>query len=117
MNIDKFKQPDGSYLGEDDCSYRDAIEFIMGMFDFCGCGMPEKCLTYILKALVYIHSLKEDRQKPSIFGSDGEAYFVYYVLDKLELTEHGISVPGWLTEKGEELMADLLTLEKDGSLG
>ena len=113
MNIDKFKQPDGSYFDENEIYYRDAIEFIMGMLDFCGCGNPEQSLKYILKALIYIN----DKETELPFSSDGEKYFVYYVLDKLELTEHGCSVPGWLTEKGEELLADLLTLEKDGSLG
>ena len=42
-----------------------------------------------------------------LFGSSGAAYFVYYVLDEKELTEHGTSVPGWLTEKGLTLLQDL----------
>jgi hypothetical protein len=28
-------------------------------------------------------------------------YALLYVLDEAELTEHGSSVPGWLTEKGK----------------
>lgn len=119
MNIDKFKKEDGSYENSDGCFYEDAVSFLTShCLGFCGCGMPEEALDYILdilqliqdRGLIHSDTLTWDDWKTrerKIFPSQGSAYFAYYVLDEKGLTEHGGSVPGWLTPKGEELLSDL----------
>lgn len=97
--------------------YEDLTEALhCGVLGFCACGAPEENLTFILGALELISQQCPDdipwstwweenqAKKAAYFGNDGAAYFFYYCADKAELTEHGGSVPGWLTEKGEELL-------------
>lgn len=120
MTIDKYKQPDGSYIGPDCCTYRDAEDFLItGIMGFCGCGFPDQALQHIRDVLQLIHELKSliwdnklttDQwyaRELKVFGSVGAAYFTYYVFDNLKLTEHGGSVPGWLTQKGIDLLNDI----------
>ena len=104
------------------------LDPIWQSFDFCGCGSPEDAAKFIFYGLEFIgwrlDQLKEsdvsvrgpewkalcdrlDKRKIELFGSDGAAYFFYYWADKEELTDHGGSVPGWLTDKGKAVMAEL----------
>lgn len=107
-----------SFLGAE---YRDDIEDVLcHVFNFCGCGMPQEAFKYILGAIQRIHDVKEDGfseesndRLRNYFQSDGEAYTLYYMLDNLEITEHGASVPGWLTEKGELILEDLVKYLED----
>ena len=125
MTFDKFKQPDGSYIDEDDCTYEDAESFILsGILGFCGCGMPEDTGKYIRDVLMHVDKLANlsrgegwvDRYAEwgsdgkKIFANSGSEYFAYYVLSEKELTEHGGSVPGWLTDKGRDVLKDLSEL-------
>lgn len=124
---------DGCYYIDDDaepCSYSDLTSFIMsGFFNFCGCGCPEDSLKFIKDGLAHIQNrtkkIQENhgekfkltwdelqKEQTFIFGSSGAAYFFYYWCDKEELTEHGGSVPGWLTTKGEVVL-NLLTLNTE----
>lgn len=81
--------------------------------------MPDSALNHVRKALQLVYDLKhlvwekkityeqwEQRSKEVFFNEEIE-YFTWYVLDKKELIEHGSSVPGWLTQKGIELLSDL----------
>jgi hypothetical protein len=92
---------------------------------FCGCGCPEDAFAYVLGGLRLIHNpppLPDPRDSGEEFraavdarfaayavhhGSDGAMYFFWYWCDAEGLTDHGSSVPGWLTEKGERLLAML----------
>lgn len=123
MHIDKFKTEDGVYVDEENgVEFDTAGEFILewiGLFGFCGCGFPEDALEFLRQALAHVkmradenvtfEAVKQDEL--SVFGSQGCAYFMYYVLDKAELTEHGGCVPGWLTKEGKELLEDLEELK------
>ena len=83
MHIDKYKKDDGYY--DDDntfCQVR--------LFGFCSCGLPRKNLEYIRDGLAHI-DVKYNR----------------YWCDAQGLTEHGGCVPGWLSKKGEKVLADL----------
>lgn len=125
MIIDKYKQPDGSYIGPEEVYYEDAESFILsGILGFCGCGMPEDAGRYIRDVLKHIEILANlsrevdwsanyaswTEQGKKLFASQGAEYFAYYVLSEKELTEHGGSVPGWLTEKGKNVLNDLTEL-------
>lgn len=126
LYIDKFKKEDG-YYDEDDCRYETALDFIViGIFKFCGCGNPKSSMEYIRDILALIEAIDLNsngafdeawklrwKNLEGFFKSRGEQYTMYYLLDKLELTEHGSSVPGWLTDKGKEVLHDLnIILEK-----
>lgn len=50
---------------------------------------------------------KEREAEQSLFGSDGAAYFMYYWMDKEGLTDHGGSVPGWLSTRGRSVLHEL----------
>ncbi len=122
MFIDKFKK-EGGYYDQDECYYEDAESFISNsVLGFCGCGMPDAALEYVRKALQIVDDLKQlvwekkltyeqwEERKKEVFANKGAEYFMWYFLDNKELTEHGVSVPGWLTKKGIELLADLTEL-------
>ncbi len=95
---------------------------------FCGCGDVAAALSYLLKILRAFKSMDDFQagtpaginmflvawaDLDKIFNSDGERYFVYYFLDREEYTEHGGSVPGWITDKGKELLMWLERWEKE----
>lgn len=90
---------------------------IMDELGFCGCGMPVDATEYVLAVLEHIDRLKThvwekaltweqwNAEGDTIFTNDGAAYFAYYVMAEKGLTEHGGSVPGWLSEKGYAMVA------------
>jgi len=118
MWIDQFKSEDG-YVDENGCHFDDAIAFIQsGIFGHCGCGCPESSLSYLRDIMQILHNRAEkDRTQEhwnewtdkifSFFKSEGEMYTVLYLLNRVDIEEHGSAVPGWLTEKGECLLKDL----------
>lgn len=118
---------------EFDPEWRDAQYFI-DQYDlnFCGCGRPNDVLYYLWKALSLVDDLKENvwenkktheewqADKAKVFSNIGEEYFMWYFLDSNNFTEHGGSVPGWLTDGGKRLLKELSTycamLEREGML-
>ena len=83
---------------------------------FCNCGEPEENIAFLGKILKDIDTLStvkwedyEEWNKKSLelFGNEQSRYFIWYYLHKEGFTEHGGSVPGWLTDKGKELLKDI----------
>lgn len=134
MNIDKFRVPDEgiyenapSYLrpfksfdGEvTDNNEKSFIQF--EILKFCGCGDWEKSFEYIHNILAFIHTRKDyqgegwfdkwQQESRKYFLSEGQEQFIYYLLDKEELIEHGYTLPGCLSQKGLELLEDLTELK------
>ena len=68
---------------------------------FCGCGAPEAASRALLE-LLELHPLYEHQEAFQIrFPDDGVQYLLLYLLDHLDLTEHGGNVGGgWLSPKG-----------------
>jgi len=125
MKLEDAKLPDGWFI-LDGCHHETAESLIQtGIMGFCGCGDPEGNLEYVRRGLEHIESKDQpdsnDRaawdvwwrghqnDEISIFGNSQSAYFFYYWADNLKLTEHGGSVPGWLTEKGNIVLELLRT--------
>jgi len=119
---------DGEYE-YDGCYYSELLKVLQcGILDFCGCGLPETTVKYVRDGLKIIkqrenaNSEKEWEEWRKIakdyFKTKGAEYFFYYVMDKLELIEHGSSVPGWLTEKGEQFikLADIALSDNEYEL-
>ena len=88
---------------------------------FCACGMPDLTIVFIRDALQHVDNKRlkvwdnndpyslsdwnEDGKK--LFKSEVQEYFMYYWMDKEELTNHGGSVPGWLDPKGLQILEKL----------
>jgi len=111
-----------SKINLDGYNVADDIEHMLfDVVNFCGCGMPEDVLIYIRKGLLLVEQLelswrsenkeddykKWDEDKNKFFCSEGAFYFFYYWCDKENFTEHGGSVPGWLSENGKEYLEAL----------
>lgn len=74
---------------------------------FCWCGSPGDVLTLIrdsLKAKTADDWWKHGDTSPA-------GYLLEYTMDRVGLTEHGGSVPGWLTDKGREILALLESVD------
>lgn len=81
---------------------------------FCNCGQPEEAQQYIKEVLSAI-KLRSDSEweinnvsKVIKSNPDSFEYFLLYVLEAMDLTEHGGSVGGsWLTEEGMKLLDEM----------
>jgi hypothetical protein len=122
MVLEKFRKDDA--YEKDGIHYNDLEELVgTGFLSFCGCGCPDEAMQYVLDGLELIAEDSPDSFKDheawnvwwqghrakldAHFKTDGARYFFWYWADKEELTEHGGSVPGWLTEKGRQLLEAL----------
>ena len=123
LHLDKYKGPDGDYI-YNATYYIDAESLLQcGVLQQCGCGNPEDNIRLVAKVLRHVHDRKmyvwDDNHKMTHedwmeqgrkIGSDDVLKFIYYTIDEIELTEHGGSVPGWLTPLGIEFMEDVEAL-------
>lgn len=129
----KYDQERNDYLDGDCGIGEDKCAVVMHILGYCGCGRPEDALVFIRDGLQLIdekldptaertwEELYQDwnRRLDKHFGSAGARYFFFYWADKEGLTEHGGSVPGWLSGSGRDLLEDLneALSEKRGSVG
>lgn len=73
---------------------------------FCGCGSPDVAWQWVLDYLAR-HG-DEDAAKRWTAAETGPEWIAVYLMDHLDLTEHGTGIRGaWLTERGEEALAFL----------
>lgn len=119
----EYTTPDDKYE-YDGIEYDDAESFLWcGLFGFCACG-PNDRTEIVRKGLAHLQSRSEfwhkdepqtkeqndtfyaqwNEEARRIFGNEESRYFFYYWADKEDLTEHGGAIPGWLTDKGEEVL-------------
>ena len=119
MHIDSYKNYIGDYVmpNGDVCGNAEAA--LTSLLGFCDCGAPDSAMKYVRDAL----QLVDDRKKKlwegeityeqwreyvgAVLQSEGAEYFMWYWLNEKGFTEHGVSVPGWLTPDGEEMLSDL----------
>lgn len=127
MNLKDYEQEDGTYI-KDGTSYDDAESLLCDLLGFCGCGLPDEALKYVYNVLNVINTLHTEvhtdkityevwqKNCNNIMFNEGIAYFTYYILDSKSLTEHGGSVPGWLTPLGIDILNMLKTMYDDRTL-
>jgi hypothetical protein len=98
-------------------------KFFYGKMQWCGCGEPNgamELLGEVLEVLAWKFDLKteiwesfyarySDKLEQLVrYKTDYRLACTYfYILESAELTEHGGSVPGWLTDEGEELLKNI----------
>ena len=95
------------------------IDKMCDSLGFCGCGFPREALFFVRDGLHFIKHRNDDMpekhdptwfdsvyqpREMSVFGSEGSAMFFYYWADKMKFTDHGNSVPGWMTKRGERTL-------------
>ena len=77
-------------------------DWIWEKFPLCGCGEPELVLIRFRDVLQIIYTRK------ALEGLDhesGDVWLWFYLLDKLDLIEHGSNVFfGWLTTLGRQIL-------------
>ncbi len=115
MNIPPFKDYDTLIHPETELALDDHIQAYY--LEMCCCGDPEANLSYIHGALLIVNMNVEkdeewgdffERRKAQItyhFKTQLAENFMWYWLDSEDLIEHGSILPGWLTEKGLNLLA------------
>lgn len=119
MTFDKYKDEEG-YTDTEGVFFPDAESWLQSrVLDFCGCGPIEENLIYVRdglkllderRALVYEDQRTWEEQlklEASFFGNKQASEFFFYVMSMRDLTEHGGSIPGWLTEEGENFIKDV----------
>jgi len=117
--LERLTAQENGYIDSEGVYHSTPQDFICSQLNFCGCGTPNAALRHVRDALREIRDWSAERKDwpehvarcRAIYGSDGAEYFMYYFLDHHELTEHGGAVPGWLSEKGKQLLVDLDGLE------
>ena len=99
-----FVGVDGGYLYEG--GHHETAESLIqvGILGMCACGDPEMNLKYVLEGM-------SNLGKPSDARSPAQWFFLYW-LDTEGFTEHGTSLPGWLTESGKCLLSLLKEWDK-----
>lgn len=116
--LKQFETPQGlCFVDKNECDYDNLIDYLQsGLLGFCGCGSAISSLTFVRDGLAHIAwRLEYYREKNSdynvvkakeaeVFSNENIAYFFYYWADNQEFTEHGGSVPGWLTEEGQTML-------------
>lgn len=115
--IEKLKKDDSIYYpykDENGVSYESNTQYIqIEVLGFCGCGNPDSAMKYVRDALLLVSKKYEigysewKLRVDKLFPILGSEYFMWYFLDNKGFTEHGGSVPGWITDKGEELLRDI----------
>jgi hypothetical protein len=122
MYLDQFKNAEGKYAASSGVEYDSPVGYIIEHeFGWCGCGRPFEAAMHVRSILALIASLHSDKEgqewrehyqrwteaEKSLFPHEGSNTVAYYVMDRAGLTEHGGSVPGWLTARGHEMLKDL----------
>jgi hypothetical protein len=113
----KYFIKDGKYVCNEGVAYDSVIDFAQkGCLGLCDCGNPEQNIRYIHNMMDLLDRLNSDTRKDaiewkefdklstSLAGNKISAQFFWYWLDWRELTNHGGSIPGWLTDTGHKTL-------------
>lgn len=111
--VEKYLSPDGDCFvdKEEGCSWESPLDYALThMLGFCGCGSPEAAGKLIRDILIVLEKQfdipYEEYRKgiKDLLPNDGLEMVVFYFLDNQGIIEHGTCVPGWLTQKGKDLL-------------
>lgn len=118
-------------IGEDgDEEHANATDLIYGgILNFCGCGDADASLVFVMRGLEIIDAATAPhpgqsstdaytewkRRSMDHFGSEGASGFFFHWCDREGLSDHGGSIPGWLSEDGKRLLALLGEWASEGA--
>lgn len=111
-HLDFFNEKAKCYVWNDERFDDLSSMIIEGCFKWCGCGDRDSAMERIHKGLKHINDWHRDDKKitweewrdeqKKLFN--GWEYVIFYMFDERGITEHGGSVPGWLTNGGHDLL-------------
>ncbi|MGR9130754.1 hypothetical protein ACU8NX_18560 [Rhizobium leguminosarum] len=117
MSRFEFKRDpaNGMLVGPDGCHHdTEAQAMYFDQLGFCGCGSPEEVHKFVCDCLGAFDREKQEPEwhdaieliKETVTNDpENAAYFIAYVLDTLNLTEHGGTVGGaWLSDRGKQFL-------------
>ncbi len=89
-------------------------EVILGLMNFCGCGSLDQTVPEVIEAVIanynpnnkYLYDYKAGKKIVEKYG-EAAVDMVFAIFDKLEIIEHGGSVPGWLSSFGILILESL----------
>lgn len=109
---------------ETDIDDNDELEMVIldDFLGFCGCGLPDDAIDALFRYLIALSQETEDydpEQFDQVTTDQGVLTLLHYVMDSNKITEHGGSVPGWLTRKGWMLFLYVLVhrIQINGDIG
>lgn len=100
------------YIDQDGVSYRSPAEWLFtGIMGGCGCGSSEDLAVKAIELLIDFEKPHPDR-RIDVYGQSFWELMAHW-MDSVHLIEHGGSIGGaWLSEKGKQVHASVLTLLK-----
>ena len=117
MIKDLKENEDGSFTSPDGCNWDSKAEYIyMGVLPSCGCGDPSSIGKYV-KEMFLKHVKQTDSDDYSCWDittyEDLPVMFFLSWADREGYIEHGVTIRcSWMTEEGDELLHDLIEVEK-----
>jgi|GEM_PF-3381572 len=118
--IEKLKkEEDGRFIDEDGCSWETKADYLyIGVLHFCGCGDPASVGAYV-KDMLLKHVKQTNSDDSACWDNthyeDLPTMFFLYWADNEDFIEHGSTIRcSWMTKKGDELLRDLMEVEKEG---
>lgn len=82
------------------------------VFGFCGCGQTDRAIDTLYDYLCIVGKKYDGHYNPNKFDpistNPGTVTLLHYVMYNAGMTEHGGSVPGWLTDDGWGLLTYIL---------
>lgn len=124
-SLEDYRSRDGDGFIYDGAYYDTAVELVhVGFLGFCMCHDAAANLAYIRGGLAYIAqgqagppdmTLEKFRAWHHVWYAEGLAFFgtelarefFFFWADSEGFTEHGTAIPGWVTAKGQQLMANI----------
>lgn len=88
-------------------------EFFFGEFGACDCGDPDAVAELLFHVLRRISEGPWRNGLDDLLTSDGVMFSYLGWLNHIGLLEHGSSLPGWLTDRGREVLAALVAFGTD----
>lgn len=83
-------------------------EFFYGAFGSCGCGDPDAVAELLREVLIRVRDGKWRDGLEDLLPTDGVMFSYLGWLNHIGLLDHGTGMPGWLTDKGKEILAALI---------
>ncbi len=94
----------------------------------CSCGCPEETAKFLIKILSayevayrgdkpHDEFIKLKKMADELLGNQNTFYLLMYLMDSQGWFEHGSGIgASWLSEKGKEILDDLIALENKNEL-
>jgi len=113
-----IKSDDVGYIDPDGCRWDSPSDYLMiGILPSCGCGDPASIGRYV-KEMFLKHVKQTGSEDYSCWSithyDDLPVMFFLSWADREGYVEHGTTIRcSWMTEKGDELLKDILLIERD----